>query len=413
MRPACILLLAVAAAGCSRRSDAPWLTAVDLAAHAAFLPLAGTVHDPTVASTGVSCDACHPGTTFKQFDCTTCHTQAQADPLHAGVAGYQWASASCYGCHPTGTGTMADHGSFFPIGTGSSHALGCTQCHTDSARRTDPSTLACASCHAAIAGFSTAHAAVADYDATSPGCVRCHGDAQVDRVAAHTQFPVARGSATHDTVCLQCHTALRTDKPFAADLSTFDCLGCHAQPATDTAHQSVTGYAYASASCYGCHPSGAAAPADHDASFFPIGTGTQHAGIACTQCHTDLASPTVATHFACGTCHLALDATLVARHTTSTSNTRVTVSAAEISTSDSSTCLRCHADAQVTLTSAHPSGTEGDPPHQRATCLQCHDVFRSDKTFGADFASDPALASKLGPKEGCYHCHDSAPPRGD
>jgi hypothetical protein len=98
---------------------------------------------------------------------------------------------------------MPDHVRFFPIGTGTQHVLACTQCHTDFANRQDTSTLACASCHATIAGFATKHTGVKDYDATSPACVRCHGDSQVDRVAAHTTFPVVSGSATHDTACLQ------------------------------------------------------------------------------------------------------------------------------------------------------------------------------------------------------------------
>src|SRR5512147_3002447 len=114
----------------------------------------------------------------------------------------------------------------------------------------------------------------------------CHGDSQVDLVSAHTQFPVATGSTTHDTVCLQCHTSWRTDKTFAADFGAYDCTACHAQPATDAAHSGMNGYVYASASCYGCHPTGTAAPANHDTAFFPaIGSTTAHAiaGVTCLQ----------------------------------------------------------------------------------------------------------------------------------
>jgi len=87
------------------------------------------------------------------------------------------------------------------------------------------------------------------------------------------------------------------------------------------------------------------------------------------------------------------------------------VSITEISTADSATCLRCHADSQVIAT--HRRTQDGDPPHEDARCLQCHDVARADKPFGIDFASAPALASKLASRRGCYHCHDSAPPRDD
>jgi hypothetical protein len=262
MRRAVLLLASLAFAACGNGggSAGPWLTDPGVDGHTRFFPLAGTPHDPTAAGTTVSCDACHPGTTFAEFDCITCHAAAQTDPLHAGVAGYTHTSAGCYSCHRDGS---------------------------------------------------------------------------------------------------------------------------------------------------------RAAPPDHDTRFFPRGTGTKHAGIACAACHTDLANPTVASNFACASCHLGLDAALVSKHTGSTSNPRIAVSSSEISATDSATCLRCHADSQVDLTSSHPSGSEGMPPHQGARCLQCHSMFRTDKPFGADFATDPATPSLLAARQGCYSCHDTAPPRGD
>ncbi len=50
------------------------------------------------------CSTCHTNpANYKVFQCTTCHTQAQMDPKHAGVSGYVFNSQNCYTCHPRGT----------------------------------------------------------------------------------------------------------------------------------------------------------------------------------------------------------------------------------------------------------------------------------------------------------------------
>ena len=407
-----VALLVIVAAACGKSgSTAPWLTDPGVNGHGRFFPLAGTPHDPTTPGTTVSCDACHPGNTFAEFDCTTCHAADATDPLHTGVSGYTHTSPACLQCHPSGTiAAPADHDTrFFPRGTGTAHAaLGCRQCHTDLANPTVPANFACAGCHATLSGFSTAHAAVTGVNASTPSaqCLVCHGDSQVNKVAAHTQFPIAAGSSTHDTVCLQCHTSLRTDKPFAADLAAFDCTVCHAQAATDPGHAGVNGYVYASPSCYGCHPTGTAAPANHDAAFFPISAGTAHVGIACTACHTDLTHPTDPANFACASCHNGLPGfsgkhdpingvVILSVRTNCTNATPVPLT--------SSYCLRCHADSQVDRVASHPGGDSafGNGTHRGAGCLTCHVAMRTDKPFGANF--NKSGASQGSP--GCAACH--------
>lgn len=209
--------------------------------------------------------------------------------------------------------------------------------------------------------------------------------------------------------CEGCHTDPNT---FIGPQCT---TACHAQGATDPDHAGVPGYAYTTADCRRCHPTGAAAgaPDDHDVRLFPgafAGSAHHDVGVTCTQCHTDLARPDDPARFACGTCHLQRDAALVTKHT-DPAEAALRVRSTEISIADSATCLRCHADAQVTT--AHPRFGDGTPPHEDARCLECHDVRRSDKPFGIDFGSDPRLASKLAAQQGCYHCHDSAPPTDD
>jgi hypothetical protein len=244
-----VALPIAAAIACGRPADAPWLTAPSLADHAAFLPLAATPHDPTLPGAAVSCDGCHPGTTFAQFVCTTCHGPAATDSLHANVAGYPASgvtSAQCYACHPQGQGLApADHAAFFPIAT-AAHPAVCTFCHTDRAARADPSKLACATCHASRPGFSSAHVAVKDCPvAPSPEwCLRCHADSRVDRMAAHGLQAGPSGNAgpgdgRHDTHCFTCHTMVPPlpffggtgagipNRPWAQDWKQAACTKCH------------------------------------------------------------------------------------------------------------------------------------------------------------------------------------------
>ncbi len=254
MRRATVLLIALAA-GCGRGggSVGPWLTDPGVDGHARFLPLAGTPHDPTAPGTAVSCYACHPGNSFAQFDCTTCHTAAATDPVHASVGGYTHDSAACYQCHPTGSrAAPADHDTrLFPRGAGSKHAgIACTACHTDLSRATDPASFACASCHGGIAGFAGKHDGVGGVTIltvrtscttattlplTSPSCLLCHADSQVDRVSGHPAGDTAFGKGPHMTAgCLTCHVAMRSDKPFGADFNkpgasqgSPGCATCH------------------------------------------------------------------------------------------------------------------------------------------------------------------------------------------
>jgi len=102
-------------------------------------------------------------------------------------------------------------------------------------------------------------------------------------------FPVASGP--HAVECNSCHGVSETFRDF-------DCLTCHAGAATIPRHSKVGGFAYTSASCYGCHPDGLAkgvAAVDH-APLFPIAPGDAHAigasavhlagTIQCTSCHS-------------------------------------------------------------------------------------------------------------------------------
>ncbi len=59
----------------------------------------GDRHSPGVWNSCADCHLAQPN--YKSFECIFCHqhTQAQTNPRHAGVSGYQYKSALCYQCH--------------------------------------------------------------------------------------------------------------------------------------------------------------------------------------------------------------------------------------------------------------------------------------------------------------------------
>ena len=159
-------------------------------------------------------------------------------------------------------------------------------------------------------------------------------------------------------------------------------------------------------SCNVCHgPGGVLEPVNH-ARLFPIDSASSHAALGCLDCHTSFSSPAPAS-FRCAECHLSRDPGLGTSHTLSTSNAAIVVT--EFAPA-SDACLRCHADGQVAWTANHPSGFDGAPPHRDgATCLVCHDVFRTDKPWAGDFGTDPR-SWPVGSGHGCVHCHTTGVP---
>jgi hypothetical protein len=255
MRTRIVVWALFAAAACSRNANdsAQWLTDPGFAGHAKYFPLVGSVHD------GIDCNSCHQApasapafTTFAQVDCVTCHF-AQAttpDAIHVGtVSGYvsptaptapaspwPYSSQMCLTCHPNGTSIMADHGRFFPIGSGTSHNLGCSQCHGNPIVKQDLSKQQCNVCHVANdTQLATVHAQTSiggDYSNTTPlACLRCHALDQLTTVAGHPSFN-GQGLPHRGATCLRCHdSSLRTDlvaspmpgtttaQPYATDFS--------------------------------------------------------------------------------------------------------------------------------------------------------------------------------------------------
>jgi hypothetical protein len=252
---------------------------------------------------------------------------------------------------------------------------------------------------------------------------------------SHTPFPITSGAHARPD-CNSCHGDFDT-------FTKFSCVGCHehSQGVTDPRHSGVSGYAWDSAKCYECHPSGSVTGVDH-AAFFPIHDGATHAGISCATCHVDPTNrkvvdcigchtaPTTdplhsgisgyewtnpqclschpkggipgvdhaawfpihdgATHagISCSTCHVDRSnrkvVDCVTCHTASTTDPQHGQVGGYGRTS--ALCLRCHGDSQVKRVSTHlPFAILSGYKHYRSSCLTCHPVARTDKPFAQDF----------------------------
>ncbi|MBK9519506.1 MAG: hypothetical protein IPO09_19665 [Anaeromyxobacter sp.] len=426
-----------------------------------------------------SCTGCHvavSGGKAQHDDQGLTAGQVSLATLHAGVTDYavkvaaQGLSAACRTCHPKGVaGPPADHDQYFGLSATSKHVYpsariaACLDCHTSSNRK-NPADFRCAQCHAADAvPLATGHAAVPDLaaDPLNPvKCLACHADGKLPATTAGVTVTVkshataAKGfvvgagshSGTKGGTCLTCHptnrlaTVAAPHWEYARDFKQVTCVGCHVavgggkaqhddqgltagQVSLATLHAGVTTYATTvaarglSAACLYCHADGAGgAPANHP-QLFPIGAGTKHAGLGCSECHTSANRKDV-TALACKTCHdtktgfsTKHNPVLVGGRSTSilalctpngTDNPPCPSQPLTLAG-----CLKCHADSQLYRVSSHPGGDSGfgTGEHRSAGCLTCHSRLRTDKPWGTNFKE--AKGSLTPTPTGCYTCHRS------
>src|SRR5437870_1091580 len=263
--------------GCSQGpgGNAPWLSQTTRDEHTSrFFPISTGPH-------AVECNVCHGvSTSFRTFDCVTCHEQVPTASMHRGVPGYLHASQACFDCHRDGAAIgQMDHTSYFPIAPGEVHALeapavhaegaiACASCHTSRADRTR---LDCVTCHPQPA-MAPLHLDVPDLkftaiDETSASCVKCHADSRAPIAAGDTHALGA--AAVHlpgGISCTSCHTTAASRK--------VECTLCH-----DAADQSATHDGLLA-------PSAVNAPLGNDLGGTP----------GCLLCHAGGALQRVATH---------------------------------------------------------------------------------------------------------------------
>ncbi|TMB14212.1 MAG: hypothetical protein E6J65_23740, partial [Deltaproteobacteria bacterium] len=439
----------------------------------------GTVH------AGSKCLSCHAVTSpvagagfdaadFTQQTCADCHSlkptgslDQDIDRAHLGLGelnGFTYANLSnppvaadsrrCLDCHPHGRIENFDHGVWFPIGGGDTHALGksftassgtvtltCAVCHQDPANREN---VTCTTCHtpagtnaaapkpidlgpaheAKLAGSNWRAPAV-----PTPQCLLCHARDVLERVSVHgsgspgaqgTAFIIDATSKNHFVACEQCHTARITDPRLRNpqnDFSVTTCDNCHAEAkdrlvsihallgitVADTVDQNGSRVGDPARQCRTCHPDGGPAPASVSYShpYFPVGPGTTHAWGA--------AAVHVPGQFQCASCHTALNS-----------------DPAQID------CTACHTQAQMTAASGVPFHaavpdltwpSPAKPVETSLLCLKCHAdstvpasvSYSTSSTKGKHAPSNPDIAFDVtagamhaSVTMGCLSCHETA-----
>jgi hypothetical protein len=254
----------------------------------------------------LQCADCHRQAAVQQFSgpvtrCVECHRAtfaATANPSHAALG----LSQQCESCHQLTSWSFAlfqQHDAVFPIYSGAHSGVwrDCATCHANPA---DYTVFSCLSCHGQ-SRTDAEHNGIGGYSYQSSACFMCHPDGRRGSFGQHDAvFPIFTG--THVglwTQCTDCHTDPTNRKAF-----TCTSAACHPQATTDPWHAGITGYQFASAQCYACHPTGQAGTfTQHDQLYFPIYTGT-HAGrwSSCATCHITAGQPA---DFTCmsGSCH--------------------------------------------------------------------------------------------------------------
>ncbi len=208
-----------------------------------------------------NCLDCHPSASLLRFEplgveCVDCHMQdyqSAANPNH--VAGN--ISTQCTDCHlmyAFSWGGAGYNHSFFPLTQG--HAIfDCNRCHTGP----DYSNISpeCVSCHQDDYNTATNPNHLASGFPTD--CKECHttnpGWKPAEfRIHDSQYFPIFSGSHGGEwSSCTECH-------PNPSNYAVFTCIDCHehSKSRMDDKHSEESRYAYNSAACLDCHPTGRA-----------------------------------------------------------------------------------------------------------------------------------------------------------
>lgn len=249
--------------------------------HDVFFPLRGA-HSP------LDCEACHvDGFAPLPTDCFACHQDdylSAQDPDHVALA----LSTSCEACHGTNSwegATQVDHDLFFPL-AGVHAVLDCDSCHEEQFAGTPRD---CYSCH------QVDYAATEDPDHAASGlgidCESCHDESswRVNALDHDPFFPLLGAHGSLD--CESCH-----EEGFTT--VTSDCYSCHADVFLSALSPDHVAAGFP-LECERCHGSSTWSDGRIDHSFFPHIGG--HAGLECTDCHSDVYQGNSAE---CVACHL-------------------------------------------------------------------------------------------------------------
>ena len=184
------------------------------------------------------------------LDCEQCHAPAAQGQLQ-----FVSASSQCASCH------MDDYrAANTPAHAAGGGSTDCASCHSSGAWR--PArfnhagiTQACESCH--MPDYQATTAPVHSTSGFPTTCQTCHNTRAWAPASFSNHdaqfFPIYSGAHRGKwSACDVCHTA-------PGNFTDFNCLACHPhsdQAKTNEKHSGVSGYQYASRSCYTCHPRG-------------------------------------------------------------------------------------------------------------------------------------------------------------
>ncbi|WP_319592237.1 hypothetical protein [uncultured Draconibacterium sp.] len=211
----------------------------------------------TGAHIATECTACHTdGYAGTSMQCNSCHLtdyNNTANPNHSSLG----LSVSCGDCHTTNPGwepaLFPNHNDYYALN--GAHAIvanNCFLCHEGNYTSTATS---CYGCHSADYNNTNdpSHAA-----ANFPiDCESCHTESAWEPSTFDHDgqyFPIYSGEHRGEwNSCTDCHTQ-------TSNYSVFSCIDCHEHNQTemDSEHRDVSGYVYASLSCFECHPTGRA-----------------------------------------------------------------------------------------------------------------------------------------------------------
>lgn len=245
----------------------------------------------------VPCLACHTVENFSKVDeaCESCHAD-----VHRALLGNE-----CSRCHTPFSWTVFDAEEIhmrtnFPM-MGRHNLIDCEACHSGlPAGDLALNASRCVDCHRQdyLDAVSPNHVA----GAFSTECTDCHFPTRWHpaMMTEHDAlyFPIFSGTHRGEwDTCANCHVN--------PDLyAQFECIVCHEhrQTSMDAVHQGFQGYAYVSAECLRCHPTGEAGEfRQHDPQFFPIFSGPHgNKWESCSTCHFE---PSDRALFTCLSCH--------------------------------------------------------------------------------------------------------------
>jgi len=199
----------------------------------------------------VECQACHTNGNYAltYTGCNQCHSSNFAGTTNPNHTTLNF-SRVCETCHTTTnwSSTTYDHSTTnFPL-TGKHTTTQCQSCHVNNNYQLTYSS--CYQCHQPdYAGTTNPNHASLNFSQT---CQTCHTTtAWIPSTFNHDAqyFRIYSGRHLQTwTLCSQCHVD-------NTNYANFSCLNCHehAQSTMDQKHSGVSGYIYASPSCYSCH----------------------------------------------------------------------------------------------------------------------------------------------------------------